>query len=86
MDVGTRLFRLGDRVGALRLLSTIVEIDINNPNYLRALAYKLEELGELDYAINLYERILKLRYPKSKTYLTFVDQRSLNVSDVIHCL
>lgn len=79
MDVGTRLFRLGDRIGALRLLSTIVEIEINNPNYLRALAYKLEELGELEYAINLYERILKLRYPTLSSFSDVPDQRSLNV-------
>lgn len=50
-----------DRTFGLRVLSNVVEIDTGNVTFMRALGFKFEELGLIDYAVNLYERVLESR-------------------------
>ena len=59
MDAG---FTLTDKTLAHRILTNISEIDLNNPQFMRMLAYLLEMNGELELAIDMFERIWKLRY------------------------
>ena len=54
-------FAAFDRAVALRVLSNIVELDLEDPALLRVLAHRLTQIDELDLAILTFERILELR-------------------------
>jgi hypothetical protein len=61
MDAGNILAKYSNKTLAHRIFTNISEIDLSNPQFMRMLAYILEKNGELDLAIDLYERIWKLR-------------------------
>jgi hypothetical protein len=65
LDSGMLLSKEGFSDEALIFYTAIVEIDFGNPVNMRMLAYKMEQLGYLNYAIDLFERVWRLRY----TYL-----------------
>ena len=50
------------------LLTNIAEIAPTNPKALKVLAYKLEELGKINEAKDLYKRIAKLRPKQAQSY------------------
>lgn len=54
-------FRDKDEAIASRILSNVAEVDYEEHEQLRALAYKLEELSQYDNAIEVYEQIVRLR-------------------------
>ena len=46
---------------ALRILTSIVELGIEEPQLYRIIGYKLDEYGELELAVTVFEKVLKLR-------------------------
>jgi hypothetical protein len=50
-----------DRSSALRILSNLVELDLEDPALLRVFARRLVQLDELDLAILTFERVRELR-------------------------
>jgi tetratricopeptide (TPR) repeat protein len=49
------------RVVALRILSNLAELELEDPALLRVFAHRLTQIGELDLAILTFERIRELR-------------------------
>jgi len=64
---------------AVRILSTLAEIDLENPQYLRLISFKLEELGVqyLPVAVEVLRRVRKMRpeEPQSHLYLANLLQK-----------
>jgi tetratricopeptide (TPR) repeat protein len=61
LDVGHYLFRQDRKEEALRVLSNLAELELENHELLRALAYKLEELAAYPEARSVYETVRKIR-------------------------
>ncbi len=56
------------QVLALRVLSNIAELDLDNPALLRVLARRLQQADELDLAILVFEQVLRLRPEEPQSY------------------
>ena len=72
------LFRRGGQAElALRVLSTLAELELEEPALLRVLAHRLAQLDELDAAIAAFEEVLALRpeEPQSTRDLALVLER-----------
>ncbi|WGD34380.1 VIT domain-containing protein [Olleya sp. YS] len=50
-----------DKSLAIKVLSNLAEIDLDNHEVMRALAYKLEYFKQYDLALHVYKEVLKLR-------------------------
>lgn len=61
IDVADYFYKTNRKKIALRILSNIAEIDLEDHELLRILAYKLEEWGEANLALSIYEKILKIK-------------------------
>lgn len=61
LDVADFFESKGNNELAIRVLSNLAEIDLDNHEILRALAYKLEYFEQYDLALNVYKEVLKLR-------------------------
>ena len=61
LDAADVLQRRGDHALALRVLSNLAELDLDNPHVLRVLAYRLRELERDDLAVPVLERVLAMR-------------------------
>jgi Ca-activated chloride channel homolog len=63
----------------LRILSNIAELQLENPDFLRILAYRIAELGQTRYSVPLFETILKMRPEEPQSYcdlaLALVEQK-----------
>ena len=57
----TNFFMKRDRVLALRVLSNLAELNLENPALLRVFAWRLSEAGELDAAIQIMEKVRRIR-------------------------
>jgi tetratricopeptide (TPR) repeat protein len=53
---------------AVVILSNIAEMKLDNPELLRTVANKLMELGEYQYAVDMFEKIVKLRGEDPQSY------------------
>jgi tetratricopeptide (TPR) repeat protein len=53
---------------ALRILSNIAEMELENPQLLRILAYRLQQLGYNKYAILIFEEVLKMRPEEPQSF------------------
>jgi len=53
---------------AVRVLSNLIELDINNHELLKALAYKLEYFQKFYLALEVYKKILELRPEEPQSY------------------
>jgi Ca-activated chloride channel family protein len=53
---------------ALRVLSNLAELELENPALLRVLAYQLTQIGELDHAVRIFETVRKLRPEEPQSY------------------
>lgn len=53
---------------ALRIASNLIEIELDNHELIRALAYKLEQYKEYDLAIYVYKNVLELRPEHPQSY------------------
>jgi tetratricopeptide (TPR) repeat protein len=67
-DCAENFFQKGQRDMALRILTSVAELELDNPQLLRMVAYKLDTEGELDLAIDLFEQVLNLRPEEPQSY------------------
>lgn len=68
LDVSDYFLTINERKIALKILSNIAEIEIENYELLRAIAYKFEALNEFNQALYIYKEILKIRPEDIQTY------------------
>lgn len=61
IDVADYFIQRKDKNKAIQILTNVAEIDLDNYELLRALAYKFEEFELYNYAVFIYQEILKLR-------------------------
>lgn len=68
IDVADIFFRRNKPKIATKILSNVAEIDLDNYELLRALAYKLEEYKQYEKAIHIYKEVLQLRPEDIQSY------------------
>jgi len=61
LDCADYFLRTGQRAIGLRVLSDVVELQLEEPRLLRIAAHRLQQAGELALAVDLFERVLRLR-------------------------
>jgi Ca-activated chloride channel homolog len=61
LDCADFFLSQGQRALAVRVLTDVVELQLAEPRLLRIAAHRLEQIGELDLAVTLFEAVLKLR-------------------------
>jgi hypothetical protein len=61
LDCADFFLSAGQRALAVRVLTDVVELQLAEPRLLRIAAHRLEQIGELDLAVVLFESVLKLR-------------------------
>eukprot|EP01122_Echinamoeba_exundans_P007381 TRINITY_DN225_c0_g3_i1.p1 TRINITY_DN225_c0_g3~~TRINITY_DN225_c0_g3_i1.p1 ORF type:complete len:1227 (+),score=276.64 TRINITY_DN225_c0_g3_i1:54-3734(+) len=71
------------RTLGVRILTNIPELKLEEPQLLRMLGYKLDEMNELDLAIEVFEKVLKLRpdEPQSHRDLALVLEKRARSGD-----
>ncbi|WP_299104622.1 VIT domain-containing protein [uncultured Tenacibaculum sp.] len=68
IDVADFFDQRGAKEMAIRVLTNLIEIDLDNYELLKALAYKLEYFKEYDLAKYIYKRVLELRPEEPQSY------------------
>jgi tetratricopeptide (TPR) repeat protein len=61
LDCAGFFFKRGEKTIALRILSNLAELKIEDPSLLRTFAWRLREAGEYDRAIQVLRKVAKLR-------------------------
>ncbi len=61
LDCAGFFLKRGDRGLGLRILSNLAELRIDDPGLLRVFAWRLEEAGEIEAAVAILEKVLRLR-------------------------
>lgn len=78
LDCAEFFFSRQANVYALRVLTNIAELKLEDPQLLRIVAHRLAQLGHRSVAISLFEKILRLRPEEPQSYrdlaLTLADQ------------
>lgn len=68
IDVADFFGQKGEKELAIRILTNLIEIDLDNYELIKALAYKLEYFKEYDLAKNIYKKVLELRPEEPQSY------------------
>ncbi|WP_299246631.1 VIT domain-containing protein [uncultured Aquimarina sp.] len=53
---------------AIKILTNLMEVDLDNHELMKALAYKLEYFGKYQMAVLVYEKVLELRAEEPQSY------------------
>ena len=61
LDVATWLYAQGETEQARRVLSSILDLDLDDPALLRVVAHRLVEAKDFDLAISIFEDVLNMR-------------------------
>jgi tetratricopeptide (TPR) repeat protein len=61
LDCADHFLRAGRRDLALRVLTSVVELELREPRLLRVAAHRLRQIGALDLAVELFEQVKRLR-------------------------
>ncbi len=61
LDCADHFFRTGQRDLALRILTNVAELQLEDARLLRVLAHRLEQVDELDLAVELFDHVRRLR-------------------------
>jgi len=61
LDCGGWFFSQNERAAAVRILSNLAEMRLDDPGLLRTCAWRLREAGELDAAVAILKKVAKLR-------------------------
>lgn len=61
LDCGDFFLRRNDRETGLRVLSNLLELGLDHPPLMRMYAWRLQQVGELDAAIDVFERVRGMR-------------------------
>ncbi|MBB5349541.1 DUF2135 domain-containing protein [Desulfoprunum benzoelyticum] len=67
-DCADHFLGTGEREIGLRVLSNLLEMDLEEVSLMRMYAWRLQQAGELDQAIEVFERILTLRDDEPQSY------------------
>ncbi|MEA3491663.1 MAG: VIT domain-containing protein [Campylobacterota bacterium] len=68
IEVSDYLFKRGLHQKAVRVLTNILELDLENPELLKVVAKRLLDEGEYDLAIKIYQEIKTLRPEEPQSY------------------
>ena len=68
LDVSDFMLEKGDHQLALRVLSNIAEMKLENHELLRILAHRLKQLKEYELAIAMYKEVKKIREEEPQSY------------------
>ncbi|MFD1063736.1 carboxypeptidase-like regulatory domain-containing protein [Winogradskyella litorisediminis] len=68
VDVAEYFETKNNKEYALRIVSNLIEIELDNHELIRALAYKLEAYKEFDLAVHVYKEVLNLRPEEPQSY------------------
>lgn len=68
IDVADLFFKRNQPKTATKILSNVAEVDLNNYELLRSLAYKLEEYKQYNKVVYIYKEILELRPEDIQSY------------------
>ncbi|WP_420553727.1 VIT domain-containing protein [Tenacibaculum aiptasiae] len=68
IDVADFFDQKGEKELAIRVLTNLIEIDLDNYELIKALAYKLEYFKEYDLAKQIYKKVLELRPEEPQSY------------------
>jgi tetratricopeptide (TPR) repeat protein len=68
VDVSDYFLKMGKKKEAIRILSNISELEMENPQMLRILAHRCEQLGEYKLAVSVFETVKKMRPEEPQSY------------------
>eukprot|EP01080_Neovahlkampfia_damariscottae_P002258 gene2258-2432_t len=68
LDVCDYLFKQDFKKESLKVLSNLTELEFDNAQLLRIIAYKLEEIGEYDLSIQMFRKVLSLKPEEPQSY------------------
>jgi tetratricopeptide (TPR) repeat protein len=68
LDVANYFLEVKQTRLALRILSNLAELELENPALLRVLAHRLAQVGQYDRSIQVFERVLDLRPEEPQSY------------------
>lgn len=87
-DVAEHLFNEGLKKQALRVLTNLAEINIENHQLLRAMAYMFETWGDYDEAVRIYQKVLTIKEEEPQSYrdLALAYERQGNVQKAVDIL
>lgn len=68
LDVSDYFMKQGEETLALRILSNIAELELENHQLLRVLAHRLQQLNKNTLAINVFEDVMKIREEEPQSY------------------
>ncbi len=82
VDVSDYFLTIGKKKEAIRVLSNISELEMENPQMLRILAHRYEQMGEYKLAISVFETVKKMRPEEPQSYrdLALVYEMNKNYS------
>ncbi len=68
IDAADALFKTGDTINAIRVISNLSEIKIDNHETMRILGYKLKQMGLIDLSIMIFTELIKIREEEPQSY------------------
>ena len=68
VDISTLFYKKGEHGQALRILSNLAELELENHQILRILGYRLLDIKEYSLAIKVFKEIEKIRGEEPQTY------------------
>lgn len=68
LDVADFFDKKGKSVLAIRILTNLIEVELNNHEIMRALGYKLEYFKQYELAVQVYGKVLELRPEEPQSY------------------
>jgi len=68
LDMSDYFFKIGLPTEALSILTSILELELESPQLLRVVGYKLEEFGILDLSELIFRKVLKLKIEEPQSY------------------
>ena len=68
LDCADYLLKNGQKQMGIRVLTNIAELKLDNAQLLRIVAHKLNQIGDRDLAINLFEKIKTMRPEEPQSY------------------
>lgn len=68
LDCADFFFSAGRADTAVRVLTSVLELELESPALLRIVAHRLDQAGEIDIALIVFERVLHLRPEEPQSY------------------
>jgi len=68
LDASGFFFKAGDRAHALRIISNLAELKLENPALWRTMGWRLREAGVYDEAVRAFRHVVKMRGEEGHSY------------------